>query len=135
MGIIMVRGFFEDVRIETVRMEDVLVFNGQCNQTSADLVLGDFKAEYLFVRESQLGQHQHIAVMLLELLGKVERIDRCQFDRLRVGSLGLFLVGQLDTQLFDVVGYLRPVLQRVINEKVVTDGIDIIDHGFHAVHP
>ena len=42
----MVRGFFEDVRIETVRMEDVLVFNGQCNQASADLVLGNFKPEY-----------------------------------------------------------------------------------------
>ena len=47
----MVRGFFEDVRIETVRMEEILVLNGQCNQASADLVFGDFKTEYLLVWE------------------------------------------------------------------------------------
>ena len=51
----MVKGFFEDVRIETVRMKDVLIFNSQCNQTSADLVLGDFKSKYLFVRKGQFG--------------------------------------------------------------------------------
>ena len=65
--------------------------------------------------------------MLLELLGKVERIDRCQFDGLRVGCLSLLLVSQLDAQLFDVIGYLCLVLQRVINEEIVTDGIDIVD--------
>lgn len=73
------------------------------------MVLGDFKSEYFLVRESQFGQYQHIAVVLLELLGKIERIDRSQFNRLRVGSLGFFLVGQLDAQFFDVVGNLRPV--------------------------
>lgn len=51
----MVRGFFEDVRIETVRMKDVLIFNSQCNQTSADLVLGDFKSKYLSSGKVSLG--------------------------------------------------------------------------------
>lgn len=32
-------GPFQDVRIEAVRMEDVLIFDGQHDYTSADLVL------------------------------------------------------------------------------------------------
>ena len=31
--------------------------------------------------------------------------------------------------------YCGKVLQRVVDKEIVPDGIDVINHGFHAVHP
>ena len=64
-----VGGIFQDVGVKSVCMKNVLIFDGQDNHPSADLVLRDFQTQNLLVRESQLGQHQHVAIVLLEFPG------------------------------------------------------------------
>ena len=135
MVIRIVGGILQDVGIEAVRMEDVLVLNGQHDDPSADLVLGYFNAQHLLVGKGQLGQHHHVAVVLPELPRGVEREHGRQFNGLRVGRLGFFLVRELHADLLDVVGNLRFVAQRKVDEEVIPDGVDVVDRGLHPVRP
>ena len=56
-----------------------------------------------------------------------------QLDGLRVGRLGLLLVGQLHPQFLNIVCDLRFVLQGVVDEEVVPNGVNVVDDGLHAV--
>ncbi len=114
-------------------VENVVILHGKGYDTSAYLVLGYFDAEHLLVRESQLVEHKHVAVVLLELLCKVQRINRRQLHRLRVCGLDLLLVCELHTHLGDVVCYLRSVLKGIVDEEIITYRIDVVDNSLHAV--
>ena len=135
MVIRIVGSVLQDVGIEAVRMEDVLVFEGQHDDPSADLVLGYFNAQHLLVGEGQLGQHHHVAVVLPELPRGVEREHGRQLNGLRVGRLGFLLVRELHADFLDVVGNLRFVAHRKVDEEVIPDGVDVVDRGLHPVRP
>ena len=47
-----VGGILQDVGVKSIRMKNVLIFDGQDNHPSADLVLRDFQTQHLLVRES-----------------------------------------------------------------------------------
>ena len=67
---------------ERVGIEDVTVVNVEIADTTADLVLSDFKAQLLLFRERELLQYDDIAVGLREVVGMVDHVDGCQFDGL-----------------------------------------------------
>lgn len=60
-------GTVQNIRVEAVRIENVLILDGQYHHTSAYLVLGNLQTEYLLFRESQFRNHKYISVVLLNL--------------------------------------------------------------------
>ena len=60
-------GTVQNIRVESVRIENVLILDGKYHHTSAYLVLGNLQTEHLLFRESQLRKHEHVPVALLEL--------------------------------------------------------------------
>ena len=72
MWLIVERKFFEDIRVKAVGIENVLILDCKRDDAAAYLVLRNFEAKHLLVRESQLGNDQHIAVVLLESFCKVQ---------------------------------------------------------------
>ena len=79
--IIVPRYLVENVSVETVSVQDILVMDSHRDNTPAYLILRYFKGKHLLVRESQLGNHQHIAVMLLEFLSEKTGVSStvCEF--------------------------------------------------------
>ena len=72
-------GTVQNVRVEAVRIENVLIFDGEYHHTSANLVFGNLQTEHLLLRESQLWKHEHIPVVLLELTCAVHGEYRSKF--------------------------------------------------------
>ena len=133
MQIIGLFKLFHQTLIEAVRMQDILVFYRDIDDTSRDLILGNLKSQDLLVRERELVENDNIAVAFLERLATVQCVDRLQLDGLTVGGLGLLLVGQLDTDLVNIILDLRIIVEREVKEEIVTDSIDVVHHSTDAV--
>ena len=64
-------GTVQNIRVEAVRIENVLILDGEYHHTSAYLVLGNLQTEHLLFRESELRKYKHVPVILPELTGVV----------------------------------------------------------------
>ena len=64
-------GTIQNIRVEAVRIENVLILDGEYHHTSAYLIFGNLQTEHLLFRESQLRKHEYVPVVLLELTGVV----------------------------------------------------------------
>ena len=72
----------EQALVETVSVQDVLILDGDIDDTTGDLTLGYLYAQHLFVRERQFRQDDDVTISLLEAVGSVQGICRSQFNRL-----------------------------------------------------
>ena len=128
----------KQIRREGVGIKDVTVVDVEVADTAAYLVLGDFKTQLLLFGEGELLEDDDIAVGLGEVVGMVDHVHRGELDGLRVRRLQFLLVHQFQTDLGNVVLDVAPVLQREVDEEVVTDGVDVVhlrtDAILFAVH-
>ena len=124
---------YQQLRSETVGIENVTVVDVEIADTAAYLVLCDFKAELLLFGEGEFLENNDIAVGLGEVVGMVDHVHRGELDGLRVRGLELFFVHQLQTDLGDVVLDVALVLQREVDEEVVADGVDVVHLRTDAV--
>ena len=107
-------------------MQNILVVNIERDDTSRNLFLRNLQLQHFLFREGELVQYQHIAVCLLKTLGTAQTINWCQFYRLRVGGLQFLLVREFDAYLTDVILDFCGIVERVIDEEIITDAVDVV---------
>ena len=73
---------YQQLRRKAVGIENVTVVDVEIADTAAYLVLGDFKAELLFIGEGELLEDYDIAVGLGEVVGMVDHVHRGELDGL-----------------------------------------------------
>ena len=72
----------QQLRRETVGIEDVTIVDIQIAYTTTDLVLCNFQAKFLLLGERELLQNKNVTVVLRELGRMVDHIDGSQLDSL-----------------------------------------------------
>jgi len=118
---------------EAIGMKNIGIVDIQIDDTTGDLVLTNLQREDFLIGEGELVQHEDIPIGFLKAGSLVECEDRLELNSLRVRGFGLFLVGELDTDLIDVVLDLRGVIEGEVNEEVVIDAVDIVDDSTDAI--
>ena len=102
--------------------------------TSAYLVLGYFDAEHLLVRESQLVEHKHVAVVLF--LNFLARFSEYTGDSSTVCELVAFTsflsVSFTRTSAMSYAIFVL-ILKGVVDEEIIAYRIDVVDNRLHAV--
>ena len=107
-------------------MQYVLIIHVDGDCTTANLLFGKFQAQHLVVWKGHLLQYDNVAVVLLEADTAVQQESRLQLYGLDIGSLLLFLILQLYTQLVYIKRKICLVLDREVNEEIFSYDIDIV---------
>lgn len=56
----------EDIGRKAIRIEDIVIFNGNINNASRDLIFRKFYPQYFFFGECQFFQNYDITIIFLE---------------------------------------------------------------------